>query len=191
MNLENGMLLYHGSYSAIDLIDLNKCADGKDFGKGFYLTEDFEQARGFIRNSIKKAINVGAIPHDRNFGYVSVFRYREPEEIIPSYCFDTANREWLWFVAMNRRKQLAEKFRKIIDADILKAEIVIGKIANDTTNPTIIAYLNGLFGDVGSDLAVEFAVRQLLPDRLKNQYCFLSERAVNCLEPVEVIRFEQ
>ena len=36
MNLEDGMLLYHGSYAAIDTIKLSKCASGKDFGRGFY-----------------------------------------------------------------------------------------------------------------------------------------------------------
>lgn len=33
MSLRDGMLLYHGSYAAIDKIELNKCAPGKDFGR--------------------------------------------------------------------------------------------------------------------------------------------------------------
>ena len=41
-----------------------------------------------------------------------------------------------------------------------------GKIANDTTNPVITTYLNGLYGDVKSDKAVNFAIEQLLPDHL-------------------------
>lgn len=35
MKLEDGMLLYHGSYAPIDTIDLTVCASGKDFGQGF------------------------------------------------------------------------------------------------------------------------------------------------------------
>lgn len=190
MSLENGMMLYHGSYSRIDKIDLNKCADGKDFGKGFYLTDDFDQSRGFIRNSLRKAKNIGAIPKDRNYGYVSVFKYSKSDEDIPIYCFDTADKEWLWFVSMNRRSQLNDRFKRMINPKILKSEIVVGKIANDTTNPTIITYLNGLYGDVESESAINFAIKQLLPERLKNQYYFLSKRAIQCLELVEVIRFE-
>ena len=40
MNLKDGMLLYHGSYTPVERIDLGMCSDAKDFGKGFYLTSD-------------------------------------------------------------------------------------------------------------------------------------------------------
>ena len=38
------MILYHGSNVAIDEIDLFKSRPGKDFGKGFYLSADKQQA---------------------------------------------------------------------------------------------------------------------------------------------------
>ena len=38
------MILYHGSTVEIHDIDLNKSARGKDFGKGFYLSENEKQA---------------------------------------------------------------------------------------------------------------------------------------------------
>lgn len=189
MRLTSGMLLYHGSYAPINEIDLEKCVAGKDFGRGFYLTEDEMQARNFIKNSLRKAKTVGRISEEQTYGYVTVFRYREPAEMIPSYVFDSAGKEWLWFVSLNRRSELAGKFRKILDKDLLNAEIVVGKIANDTTNPTIMAYLDGLYGDVMQETAVNFAVGQLRTDRLKNQVCFLSKRAVSCLELVEVKRY--
>lgn len=34
------MILYHGSNMEIERIDLSKSRPNKDFGKGFYLTED-------------------------------------------------------------------------------------------------------------------------------------------------------
>lgn len=191
MSLIDGTLLYHGSYAPIYDVDLNKCAKGKDFGRGFYLTEDIEQAKNFIRTSLIKAKNIGIIPQDRDYGYVTVFRYRKSIDNIPCYNFNSANKEWLWFVSMNRRTNLAESFSKRMPSELLNAEIIVGKIANDTTNPTITAYLNGLYGDIESDMAVGIAIGQLLPDRLKDQYCFLSKRAVDCLELVEVIHHEQ
>lgn len=191
MILENGMLLYHGSYAPVKVIDLSMCAAGKDFGRGFYLTEDREQARKFIKNSLKKAYKTGKVEKSQNFGYVSVFRYIAPEDSIPAYSFVTANQDWLWFVSMNRRHELADFFGNALDSEILQAEIISGKIANDTTNPTIMAYLSGVFGDFMSDRAVKFAIGQLLPERLNNQYCFLSERAVSCLKLIEVKRYEQ
>lgn len=39
------MILYHGTNIDIDKIDLNKCAPYKDFGKGFYTTTIFDQAK--------------------------------------------------------------------------------------------------------------------------------------------------
>ena len=36
--------LHHGSNVVIDKIDLSKSKTGKDFGKGFYLNPDYEQA---------------------------------------------------------------------------------------------------------------------------------------------------
>lgn len=39
------MILYHGSNTAIDGIDLNRCRPYKDFGRGFYLTDIREQAQ--------------------------------------------------------------------------------------------------------------------------------------------------
>lgn len=41
------------------------------------------------------------------------------------------------------------------------------------------------------DEVVFIAISLLLPNRLKEQYCFLSERAIGCLEFVEVKRYEQ
>ena len=42
--LEEGLVLYHGSYCVVENPDLEKCALYKDFGKGFYLTTSKEQA---------------------------------------------------------------------------------------------------------------------------------------------------
>ena len=190
MKLKEGDLLYHGSYTAIRQIDLSKCADGKDFGKGFYLSDDPEQAKGFIRTSLKKAKNMGILSPEQNCGYVSIFRYHNPTERVRIYTFDTANQDWLWFVSMNRRSHLAARLQKRLDENLQGAEIVIGKIANDTTNPTITVYLSGLYGEIESEAAVNFAIGQLRPERLKEQYCFLTQAAVNCLEPVEVICYE-
>ncbi|MDE5922620.1 MAG: DUF3990 domain-containing protein [Muribaculum sp.] len=38
------MILYHGSNMVIDRIDLEKSKPNKDFGRGFYLSENETQA---------------------------------------------------------------------------------------------------------------------------------------------------
>ena len=42
IELQDGILLYHGSYIGIPEIDLNRCFGGLDFGRGFYLTSSYE-----------------------------------------------------------------------------------------------------------------------------------------------------
>ena len=190
MNLQDGMVLYHGSYAPIDSIDLARCAAGKDFGRGFYLTSDYEQARKFISTSLKKARQIRAAPHNCTRGYVSSFRFRTPEPPLNVCIFPTADQQWLWYVSANRRTELAPEFISRLDPALGMADVVIGKVANDATNPVIAAFLNGLYGPIESKAAADTAIGLLLPDRLKDQYCFLTQRAVDCLEPLEVICHE-
>ena len=39
------MKVYHGSYTAISVIDLSKCEKHKDFGQGFYVTQNRKHAK--------------------------------------------------------------------------------------------------------------------------------------------------
>ena len=48
------MKLYHGSDTAIDLIDLYMSKPYKDFGKGFYLSADFSQAFNMAKQRIRQ-----------------------------------------------------------------------------------------------------------------------------------------
>ena len=47
------MLLYHGSNVQISKIDLSKSKPNKDFGSGFYLSDDFEQAKEMAKMAVK------------------------------------------------------------------------------------------------------------------------------------------
>lgn len=73
MILNEGMTLYHGSYAPISVIDLSKCANGKDFGRGFYVTSDKDQAVRFIKTSLLKAQQIGVVDTGQKYGYLSEF----------------------------------------------------------------------------------------------------------------------
>ena len=49
-------------------------------------------------------------------------------------------------------------------------------------NATLTAYLAGAFGTAGDKVADDFCIRQLLPNKLKDQYCFKTEAAIECLK---------
>ncbi len=60
-------------------------------------------------------------------------------------------------------------------------DVISGKIANDQTNATIVAYMGGIFGVPGSDVADETCIRLLIPERLHDQHCFRTEKALASL----------
>ena len=72
-----------------------------------------------------------------------------------------------------------------IEREMAKYDIIAGKIADDATNATLTAYLAGAFGTAGDQEADDFCIKQLLPNKLKDQYCFKTKAAIECLKFVK------
>ena len=113
------MNLYHGSNMEITTIDLTKSKVGKDFGCGFYLSKEKQQAMELAE---RKTEQLG-------YGEPIVTEFDFDESIIESeglsvLKFDGYTKEWAEFVLLNRRNRTRE-FAHDYD-------IVIGPIANDT-----------------------------------------------------------
>lgn len=173
--LKQRMCLYHGSYCAVQEPDLSKCARFKDFGQGFYLTTSKEQAENFAKISTRKAIAKKLIP-PQDFGVVSTYICVDPSELLHLE-YPAADANWLHCVVAHRRNRyFPELLRQITGYDV-----VSGKIANDDTNITITAYLDGLYGEIGTQGADRICISLLLPDRLKDQYCFRTDKALKTL----------
>ena len=176
MLLVDGVVLYHGSYVAVETPDLRKCRPHKDFGRGFYVTASHEQAVRFTRTATMKAIRRRELPANTHTGYVSsfVFHFLDSLKI---HEFPNADVDWLHCVVAHRRQgqfpQKAEKWHNF--------DIIAGKIANDNTNMVITVFMSGGYGAVESSKACETALGFLLPERLKNQACFRTEYALSAL----------
>lgn len=190
MRLFDGMTLYHGSYVPVETIDLNFSSSRKDFGKGFYLTSDISQAQRFISTSIQKALRSGELNDQQAFGYVSSFVFHGNPLELNYFDFPEPDEKWLRFVALNRANNLEADFIATLEPGIFEADIISGKVANDKTNPTITAYLGGVFGELSDKIAIETAIRILRPNELKDQFCFLTQRAIQCLTFKEANRYE-
>lgn len=190
MKLVEGTPLYHGSYTAIERIDLERCARGKDFGQGFYLTSDVDQAIRFLPSSLRKAQMQRLVSTDQKCGYVTSFRFHYPKDPLSIFVFEDADESWLKFVAVNRRPELAGVLGDMLESAPSEADIVIGKVANDATNPTITAYLNGILGPIDDKEVIDLTVKRLLPHKLTDQLCFLTQDAINCLDRVKVVEHE-
>lgn len=92
MILREGIELYHASYKVVDKIDLSCCSEGKDFGKGFYLTSDFGQACKFVKTSIRKALVNGVDVENDRMGW-DMSLYISLKECLMNYRFMSSLRQ--------------------------------------------------------------------------------------------------
>lgn len=156
------MLLYHGSNVAVKepkIIDSNRALD---FGSGFYLTSDYEQAVKWARLMVLR--------RGEGTPTVTVFDYDEEAASLKVLKFIAPDAEWLKFVASHRTNANATD-----DCDIIS-----GPVANDNTMPVINMYIAGDYNE-------DEAIRRLLTQKLKDQYVMKTERAVAALKLKEVI----
>lgn len=157
------MKLYHGSNVDIKIPRLIPSKRLLDFGAGFYLTSDFEQAKKW---AVRTAKNRG-----ENAPLVSVFQVEEHEmKNLDVLLFESAGIEWLKYISANRTGK----------AEMENYDIVIGPVANDQAIRTVNNYLKGYFSE-------DIAIQLLLPQKLKDQYAFKTERALEILNYIEVI----
>lgn len=122
--------LYHGSNTVIEHIDLSRSKRGKDFGQGFYLNANPDQA-------MEMAIRTARFMNEGQ-PTLSCFEFDETKademglsiKVFPDY-----SEEWAEFVVMNRKN----------DSDIPahSYDIVIGPIADDTVGVQIRRYIMG------------------------------------------------
>ncbi len=150
---------------------------GKDFGIGFYLTTDVNQGRRFLKSAIGKAIKNRVKEVSKNVGYISMFEYRGAKSV-KTFEFSDADKAWLHCVAAHRSKGLlVEELDTWAEYDI-----IAGKIANDNTNQVITAYIKGVYGPVGSDVADNTAIGLLMPENLTDQICLKTKKGLGTIE---------
>lgn len=67
------MKLYHGSNIRFEKIDLSVSKPNKDFGKGFYLSDSFEQAMEMAEFKIYERSYIAVFFRNRRRNLISVF----------------------------------------------------------------------------------------------------------------------
>lgn len=156
------MILYHGSNIEVRKPKIIKARRLLDFGTGFYLTSDYEQAKKWSVRTTNRREN-GAPT-------VTVFSVDENKfKRLNVLHFKSADKNWLRYISANRTdKTIKDSY-----------DIVIGPVANDQAIRTVNNYLKGYFNE---DIAIEL----LLPQNLKDQIVFKTEKALSALEYREV-----
>jgi hypothetical protein len=167
-------ILYHGSISPVEKIDLTRANPKRDFGVGFYVTTSLEQAVSFSRIAAKR--------HALSQGVVSTYAYEQSVDLRILH-FDKADLQWLDFVLTCRGFASTSKVGK-------EEDLLIGPVANDQVGQTLNLLMTGAYGDPHSDDAKNFALSLLLTERLVDQWVFKTDFAIKCLSFMEAHEYE-
>jgi len=155
------MILYHGSNTSFEHIDLTKSLPNKDFGKGFYLSDNYEQAEEMAK--FKVVISGGK---------AIVQSYQTDDAILEDATlkiktFKAYTQEWAEFILANRNNYS--------DVPAHDYDIVYGPIANDKVGMQIRKYKDGSIN------FEEFLRRLHYMKGITFQYFFGTEKAINKL----------
>ncbi|MBQ5882268.1 MAG: DUF3990 domain-containing protein [Bacteroidales bacterium] len=153
------MILYHGSNISIKEIDLSKSKPNKDFGQGFYLSENEEQA---LQMATFKALILGGEPT------ITKFEFEESVMMSDSLrikVFTDYSEEWADFVFANREGRGSMQY-----------DIVYGPIANDKVGLQIRKLKDGAIDKS------EFLTRLKYMKGVTYQYYFGTESAIKYLK---------
>ena len=148
------MKVYHGSLCQVENPNIEKGRPNTDFGKGFYTTTNFEQAKRWALYKLKSTkegiATVSTYDVDDKLLKNSKYRIKQ---------FDSPDKEWLTFV-VNCRKAEAHKY-----------DIVFGAVANDKIYTTITLYESQV-------LTADETVARLKVNEYFNQISFHNQLAI-------------
>ena len=161
------MILYHGSNIIVEKPLLMPQNRALDFGKGFYTTENKDQAVSF---AVKVYMR-------RKEGKPIVSIYEFNDNIAFTECnllrFNKADEKWLDFVSAQRnRSYTGESF-----------ELIYGPVANDEIFITFQLYASG-------DLGKDETLRRLKIKKLYNQLVLASDKALSYLNFIGTLKKE-
>lgn len=123
------MLVFHGAMEEISKPDILHSRKQLDFGAGFYLAKDYEQAKKWAERFRKRGTFCVVNCYELDMEQIEkAFRTR----IFPSY-----NKEWLEFIVANRKGEIVEPY-----------DMISGGIANDRVFNTVELYFDGLITEM-------------------------------------------
>ncbi len=158
------MILYHGSNTDIKDIDLSLSRPFKDFGRGFYLSDNEEQA---LKMAQTRVIGFGGEPKISKFEFDETILTDNKEVNVK--LFKEYSSEWAQFVFDNREGRIS----------VPLYDIVYGPIANDRVGLQIRKLRDG---SIDTD---EFLHRLKYMEGITFQYFFGSLKAVKLLTKIE------
>ena len=162
----NSKLLFHGARNVIELpLDLKYSKENNDFGRGFYLGENFEQASTYISNTSSKYVYSFSL----NINKLKVEKFN-------------VNTEWMLAIAYYRG-WLQNYNQNVLITNIIKkvenADIIIAPIADNRMFDLISEFVDGAITN-------EQCKHTLAATNLGNQYVIKSKKALEKLDFIKL-----
>ncbi|GHV78045.1 hypothetical protein AGMMS49942_28660 [Spirochaetia bacterium] len=156
------MIVYHGSTVIVDKPQIIITEYGRDFGVGFYTTDIWDQA---VRWALRKT-KIAVLKDHNAQAIVSKYEFDEKSfKILKTIHFPEPSAAWLEMVCACRRNiQYNHGY-----------DIITGKIANDNVGETVLFVVQGI-------MRAEDAIERLKFEKINNQICFSSEKALSYLK---------
>ncbi len=147
------MILYHGSFTEVRKPDISYSRDTLDFGKGFYVTPIYEQAKKWsLRFKRKKGKSV------ISWYELDEKKLRHEARIKE---FSRYSEEWLDYIITCRGGMNTGQY-----------DIIIGGVANDKVFDTIELFFDGLIDK-------NMAIQRLKYEKPNLQYCICSQEILD------------
>ncbi|MBR6071501.1 MAG: DUF3990 domain-containing protein [Acholeplasmatales bacterium] len=157
--LNNHIILFHGSKNELIGNPSIEYSDSyKDFGKGFYLGETFNQSASFVNGYEKSS--------------VYVFDFDMKDVRIKEF---NVSKEWMLLIAYFRGRlneyKSSNYITKLVE-DLKKYDVVIAPIADNQMYTTLDDFISGKITDLQ-------CLNALDANRLGRQYVFLNDEVIN------------
>jgi len=165
------VLLYHGSYIEIKVPDLTYSRHNLDFGRGFYVTGLKEQAEKWAKRRAAMANLLNNI--ESHEPIISVYELDFDKAELSVLSFGGYTEEWLDFVVSNRWSD-----ERSVDSEY---DVIFGNIANDDVAAVVDDYMRLLSKGRLDSGGKQFYLNQLQFSKPNDQYCIVSEKALNAL----------
>ncbi|MCJ7845732.1 MAG: DUF3990 domain-containing protein [Blautia sp.] len=147
------MILYHDSFTEVRKPDISYSRDTLDFGKGFYVTPIYEQAKKWsLRFKRKKGKSV------ISWYELDEKKLRHEARIKE---FSSYSEEWLDYIITCRGGMNTGQY-----------DIIIGGVANDKVFDTIELFFDGLIDK-------NMAIQRLKYEKPNLQYCICSQEILD------------
>ncbi len=156
---KNHILLFHGSRKGIIGNPSVIYSEGKkDFGKGFYLGENFEQSASFIFQNIHSS--------------VYIFDFNKTNVRIKEF---NVSKEWMILITYFRDKLPKNNdfpFLNNLLEELKDIDVIIAPIADNTMYRTLDDFIEGRITDLQ-------CLNALSANRLGKQYVFLNDKIID------------